>query len=168
MKEKQIYDHELFSEDLLIRSQRESMATIIPYLLEPNAFTAAHGFRLNPLQSVETSSMLRLNPRQRIYSKAIMQDDAAEEEDQAKEERLEEHIRQQQLRARRDQKQHGKELALATTSDAAIFVQKAGDADANMDSDEIDMDDLIQCMEDASIEEIEDEVSPAAVRKHRH
>lgn len=50
VKEGQIYEQSTFSEDLLIRSQRDSMANVIPFLLDPFAFTSQHGFRQNPVQ----------------------------------------------------------------------------------------------------------------------
>jgi broad-specificity NMP kinase len=52
-----------------------------------------------------------------------------------------------------------------TSNDANIFTK----ADENMDSCSIDMDDLVQCMEGASIEEedIEDSVSSEVIRRYK-
>jgi hypothetical protein len=63
VKDRQIYDQAMFSEDLLIRSQRDSMANVIPFLLELNAFTSSNGFTLNPMQSAEMMATFRLNPK---------------------------------------------------------------------------------------------------------
>jgi hypothetical protein len=93
VKEKQLYDQVMFSEDLLIRSQRDSMSNIIPFLMEPNALTAEKGFRLNPMQTSEMLQIFRLNPK-RISVRAIGETEAVEE-DFAKEAKLEEFMRVQ-------------------------------------------------------------------------
>jgi len=80
---------------------------------------------------------------------------------------LEEYNRQQQLRSRRDMR-HGGTLMIPTSSDALIFAEKHSQkSDENMDSCSIDMEDLIQYMEDASIDDIEDSVSSEQVRRYQ-
>ena len=53
LKEKQLYEGKIFSEDLLIRSQSDSQVNIIPFLQVFGAFTEYNGFRNNPMSSQE-------------------------------------------------------------------------------------------------------------------
>lgn len=110
----------MFSEDLLIRSQKDSMANIISFLLEPNSFTAERGFSLNPMQA-EIAPTFRLNKRQWDQPKDLGETEAGD--NQLKEARLEDYIRTQQARQRRQNVNVGV-LKVAPTTEAIIFQQQ--------------------------------------------